>query len=215
MSLLNTLAYRLKHGFPRLFAKVEQRARGITALRYSRRLTGVREASGLEGTVHDRDAVIRPLGPEDQSALRDLLHRLPEDQLQFFRPHGFDTESLTTVLTSSAFLPSGLFIQEELVAYALLKITPTGSIFAGSMVRPEWQGQGIGTFLSRYMYWQAALAGLPCHATISKGNLPSLKAYQSGRDYRVLSELPNEYLLLEFPPMPIDEETPRLEIVLQ
>lgn len=209
---MNVLAYRLKYSFPRLFSLAESLAYRWAGLRFSRRTGRAAACSSLEGTVAGQPARVRMLTVEDASLLSGFLAALPEAHLRYFKPHRFDPEGVRLVLRSKAILTYGFFVDDQLAGYALIKITPTGGAFAGSLVAPEWSGRGIGKFLSSYMYWQAYLAGLRCHATIAKDNVASLKAYKAGRDYRVVRELPNEYLLLEFPPMPQDQQPPMLSL---
>lgn len=125
---------------------------------------------------------------------------MPEEHLRYFRPHGFDDASLRRVLRSRAYLNYGLFLEERLIAYALLKISPTGSAFIGLMVHPDYAGVGLGRFIARYLYWQASLAGLRARSTISEHNPASLRSHQAVADFRIVSRLPNDYMLIEFPP---------------
>ena len=67
----------------------------------------------------------------------------------------------------------------------LLKLAPTGSAFIGLLVGPAHTGKGLGRFIVEYLYWQASLAGLRSHQAVA--------------DFAVIAELPNDYLLIEFP----------------
>ena len=85
------------------------------------------------------------------------------------------------------------------MAYALLKLAPTGSAFIGSLVGREHAGKGIGRFIVAYLYWQASLKGLRTRSTISRHNAASLRPHQAVADFAVIADLPNDYLLIEFP----------------
>lgn len=95
------------------------------------------------------------------------------------------------------------------MAYALLKVAPTGSAFIGLLVDSSCTGSGLGRFISRYLYWQASLAGLRARSTISRHNPASRRSHQAVASFRVVAELPNDYQLIEFPPGA--PEAPKLE----
>lgn len=93
----------------------------------------------------------------------------------------------------------GLFVKDVLAAYALLKLAPTGSAFIGLLAGPAHTGKGLGSFIVAYLYWQASLAGMRTRSTISRHNAASLRFHQAVADFTVIAELPNDYLMIEFP----------------
>jgi len=192
------LAYLLKNRWPGLFRLVAAMARGVTSIRYGRRLHQAAAKAKLEGEVLGRSAIMRPLNIEDSDQLQDFLRTIPETHLKYFQPHGFEKEALEEVLSSRAFQAYGLFVDGDMGAYALLKISPTGSAFLGRLVAPQFTGCGLGSFLSRYLYWQAGLAGLRPRSTISRHNTASLGSHQAAAEFNIIRELPNDYLLIEF-----------------
>ena len=90
-------------------------------------------------------------------------------------------------------------MEDELVAYALLKLAPTGAAYIGLLVAPGQAGLGLGKFIVHYLYWQASLAGLRTRSTISKHNPASMRCHEAVSDFRVVAELPNGYVMIEFP----------------
>ena len=197
---MEKLAYILKHRLPGFFRVVEAVARVGTGLRFRGRRNRALAKARINGTVGGQPAEIRPLDLEDVPRLTAFLAAMPEEHLQFFHPHGFEPRELEGVVGSRAFMTYGLFVSGELAAYALLKLSPTGSAFIGRLVAPGYAGKGVGRFLSRYLNWQAALARLRARSTISRKNAASLRSHQAVAQFRIVSELPNEYLLIEFPP---------------
>ena len=156
------------------------------------------EAS-IQGEVADQRAVMRPLDLDDLDALQGFIEAMPESHMAYFHPHGFGRADLTAVLRSRSFMTYGLFVEDTLAAYALLKLAPTGTAFRGRIVTPEYAGKGVGRFVSKYLSWQALLAGLRARATISRRNLASIKSIKAVTDFSVIAELPNDYLMIEFP----------------
>lgn len=207
---MEQLAYWLKQRFPPLFRGVEAVARGVTVLRFGGRIRRARKQGSLQGRVAGEPAVMRPLGVEDLDALSGFLSGQSEERLQYFRPHGFDRRSLRRVLASGAFLTYGLFVGDRLVGYALLKVAPTGSAFIGRLVDKNYGRMGLGQFLARYLYWQASLAGLRARSTISRHNPASLRSHEAVAKFEIVAELPNDYLLIEFPPE--TPEPPELKV---
>lgn len=207
---MEQLAYRIKQRLPAVFRWIEAAARGVTVLRYGRRIRCVWAEAAVQGTVRGEAAVIRPLGLDDLDALHGFLAAQPEEHLRYFRPHGFDRSALRAVLASGAFLNYGLFVGERLAAYALLKVAPTGSAFIGLVVGPDHTGLGLGRFIVGYLYWQASKAGLRARSTISRDNPASLRSHEAVAKFEIVAELPNDYLLIEFPPG--QPGTPVLEV---
>lgn len=199
---MERLAYLLKLRLPALFRLVEALARCVVRLRFGHRIRAAEAVAIVEGTVAGQAAQIRALTLADTGALYDFLASMPPERLQYFQPHAFDREGLATVLRSRAFLNYGLLVEHELVGYALLKVAPTGSAFIGLLVHPHFGGLGLGKFIVAFLYWQAAHAGLRTRSTISRTNPASLRSHQAVADYQFVAELPNDYIMIEFPSVP-------------
>ena len=197
--MLERLAYFLKHRLPGLFRIVECAARQITILRFGKAIAGAQEKARLGGTVNSLPAEMRALDAQDTHLLHGFLSNLPSDRLEHFHPHPFDRDGLEAVLNSKAFMNYGLFIDGKIAGYALLKVAPTGSAFIGLLVHPDYGKLGLGKFLVEYLYWQASRAGLRARSTISRDNPASLRSHQAVGDFEVVAELPNDYLMIEFP----------------
>ena len=170
----------------------------VTVLRFSRRRAEALSEASIQGEVAGQRAVMRPLGLDDLDALQGFIEAMPESHMAYFHPHGFGRADLTAVLRSRSFMTYGLFLEDALAAYALLKLAPTGTAFRGRIVTYDYAGKGVGRFVSKYLSWQASLAGLRARATISRYNLASIKSIQAVADFTVVAELPNDYLMIEF-----------------
>lgn len=196
---MEKLAYLFKHRFPRVFRVVARFAEALTVLRFSHKTGRALEMAQVNGVLNGVGAVMRPLTLIDTELLLGFLHSLPVSYLHFFRPHGFDRRSLDEVIRSKAFLNYGLFVDNKIVAYGLLKVSPAGSAFIGLLVHPAYGGLGLGRFIVEYLYWQASLSGLQTRSTISRANPASLRSHQAVADFEVVAELPNDYIMIEFP----------------
>ena len=197
--MLERIAYLLKHRLPGLFRIVEWAARQLTVLRFGKAISTALGKAQLSGTVTGLPAEMRVLNTQDIRPLHAFLSNLPPDWLEHFRPHPFDRNGLKAVLNSKAFMNYGLVIDGKLAGYALLKVAPTGSAFIGLLVHPDYGRLGLGKFLVEFLYWQASEAGLRARSTISRDNPASLRSHQAVGDFEVVAELPNDYLMIEFP----------------
>ena len=197
--MLERLAYLLKHRLPGLFRIVEWAARQLTVLRFGKAISTALGKAQLSGIVKGLPAEMRVLDIQDVSLLHAFLSDLPAKWLKYFQPHSFDRSGLEAVLKSGAFMNYGLFIDGKLAGYALLKVAPTGSAFIGLLVHPDYGKLGLGKFLIEFLYWQASEAGLRARSTISRYNPASLRSHQAVGDFEVVAELPNDYLMIEFP----------------
>lgn len=196
---MEKLVYLIRNYTPKMFDLILPLADAVTVALYGRRMISALKQGALTGEIQGRHATLRPLSIDDLDDLHQFLDRMPEAHLKYFRPHGFDRPSLSYILNSSAFLKYGLFVNGQIRAYSLLKASPAGSGFIGQLVDPAFTGIGIGKLLVHHLYWQAWLAGLKTRATISQENQASLRSHGAVADYQVIAELPNGYLMIEFP----------------
>lgn len=192
-------AYLLKRQFPTLFQLIEIWSRIVVGVRYGQRIESASREALIGGTVADSYAEVRRLNLADSGTLQKFVSELSDEYLKYFRPHAFDSRGIDSVLSSKAFLTYGVFVGVDMKAYALLKIAPTGSAFIGLLAHPDMGGRGLGKFIVEYLYWQASLAGFRTRSTISKNNIASLKSHQGVSDFKLVAELPNDYLMIEFP----------------
>jgi hypothetical protein len=196
---MEKLAYLVKRRFPAIFHIMERLAVYVTVIRFGARAKHAFDQAIIAGIIRGKAAVMRGLDISDADKLHSFLQSIPGPHMQYFKPHDFELPVLQQVMASKAILNYGLFVENEMVGYGLLKLSPTGSAFMGLVLHPDFTGCGLGSFISRFLYWQASLAGLRPRATISLRNIASMRAHQAVADYKVVSELPNDYLLIEFP----------------
>lgn len=158
--------------------------------------------SHQEGFFQGESLCIRQLKAEDITALSDFLNTLPESHLVFFRPHGFSKSALWICFHKPHFLMYGLFQNKALIGYALLKLFPGKKAFRGRIISQKDSGKGLGKLLSRYLDWQMGKLGFLARSTISRHNLASLKSHTVEGNFRVIDELEDDYILIEFLPTP-------------
>lgn len=195
---MDRIAYFIKYKLKFLYPIVELIALVVVFLRYSKKRRRALSKALVSGTFSDIDCTIRALTGSDARVVSMFLQQSSKSHMQYFKPHEFDELSVHKVLTLTSFMTYGLFLEDRLIAYALLRLAPNGTAYIGRVVNSEFSGRGIGKYLSRYLYWQANCAGFRPRSTISKHNLASIKSHESVTSYKVIAELPNDFLMLEF-----------------
>ena len=212
MDWTDRIFYILKGQVPSLFSLAYLLARTSTVLLYGRAISRATRQASVEGTVQGRPAVMRTLVPEDLDAMTTMIEAMSEEHLRFFRPHDFEPSVLAKIIARSDIMTYGLFVADEMCAYALLRLLPDKRAYIGRLVKPEAVGLGVGKYLSRFLYWQAYLLGFQACSTIHRDNLASLRSHASVRPFTVGAELRNGYSLIKFDLIPEDSVAPPLRI---
>jgi diamine N-acetyltransferase len=122
-------------------------------------------------TKNNRNILLQRLTTDDFEELLNYLQHLSQETKQRFGPHGFDEKSITEIYSESENVTGYIAREAEtsaIIAYSILKIgflehdsfrlqsyglipwPETDSTFAPS-VADEWQGQGIGNSLFKFI----------------------------------------------------------------
>lgn len=210
--IIDKFGYLLKKRFRPLY-NVAELISGYTVYFFNRKsIRRTLSVARLEGVVKGKDAYIRPLLSDDVERLARYFEDIPEHKFEFFKPHGFSRKELMKVLRWPHFLQYGLFVEDELVGYCILKLYPGKKAFLGTLLSDGYTGCGLGKFLSLYVHWQTDLLGFRMRATIDFSNLASVGSHKSVGGFNVLGELSDNYRLIEFDPGPPDADPPKLLI---
>ncbi len=121
----------------------------------------------------------------------------PVEAFRFFKPHGFETETIGRLARNPSFL---MFIVEKegrIAGYFFLRSFFIGKTFLGKMVDYQMQGRGIGQEMCRCAMDISSSLGLRMFETISKDNLASLYSSQKVLEVRVLDEMEKGNLYIE------------------
>lgn len=140
----------------------------------------------------------RKLQVSDMEALRDFISSQPKDDLNYFSPHPFDLNALQSQVKKPAFLMMGTFDGQKIVGYFFLRFFANKKCFVGRLIDREYRGQGIGLVMNTLMYETAWNMGFRCLSTISKNNKAVMGAHAKNPTMRILKELQNDYMLVEF-----------------
>lgn len=140
----------------------------------------------------------RELLKSDLQGLTDLLSKQPDGFDQYFKPHKFDIDSLRLMFENKSFKMLGVFDDSEIVGYFFIRFFANKKAFRGKMVDSNHQRQGIAKNIGRITTNIALDAGFRLFATISKNNFSSWYSSSAVNEIRIIKELPNNYLYIEY-----------------
>ncbi len=186
----------IKHHFSFIWRVIEL-ANGISfELLYQKKLDLVVERTFKN--IKNSEFEFRLLDSKDANELSLLIKKQNPKHLDYFKPHGFDLRSIQKQIKVKAFLMMGVFDNQKLIGYFFLRFFTTGKSFVGRMIDTSYRGKGIGAVMNTIMYQISWNMGFKCQSTISKDNKLVMKAHENNPSLRILKELPNNYLLVEF-----------------
>ncbi|ODS63306.1 MAG: hypothetical protein ABS41_07375 [Arenimonas sp. SCN 70-307] len=186
----------VKHRLPVLWTLVDWLNARLFAFRHASRMRGVVDEVCSEFLLPGFE--FRSLGASDLLALSLLIERQGEDRLRYFQPHGFDPRTLGRMLSNPAFLMFGVWEKDEICGYFFLRCFWNRRCFVGRLIDKEFERRGIGRVMNQIMYHIAWRAGFRCMTTISRHNRAVMRSHERNPHARLLGELPNDYLLVEF-----------------
>lgn len=164
----------------------------------------------LHGATFDRETTrvlselptdgveVRRLDQTDVPALSAMISAQGDTRLTYFQPHGFSAGALRRMLNNRAFVAFGVFDNSRLVGYFFLRCFLNKKCFVGRLIDTNFEGRGIGRVMNKVMYNIAWSTGFRCLTTVSRNNAAVMRSHANNPHARIVSELPNDYLLVEF-----------------
>ena len=144
---MDRIAYLIKYRLKFLFPIVEVISFAVVFLMYYKKRRRALSKALISGTFSDIDCTIRTLTSVDARVVSEFLQQSSKDHIKYFKPHEFDESSVRKVLTSTSFMTYGLFLEDRLIAYALLRLAPNGTAYIGRVVNSKFSGKGMGKYL--------------------------------------------------------------------
>lgn len=151
--------------------------------------------------------VMRVASVGDADALASFFAKQPKADFEFFRPHGFDTKSLSVLLQRTSFQMfvvesfSEDSVDKQIVGYFFLRSFVHGQSYLGKMVDHNHQGQGIGKLMCKAAMDVALTVGMRMFESINRRNPASMRSTGSVLRQVVLQELEDGDLLIEDRPL--------------
>ena len=188
--MLYELAHFLQNKVKPIWALVEAVNAGLFRLRYGRQIRQ------LPDVVSAYPGVVRAT-VNDIPDLASFFSNQPEEAFEYFKPHGFDEESLSRLVKNPSMLMYVVKDGGTIVGYFFLRCFFIGKSYLGKIVDSHRQGQGIGQKMCCCAMDISSSLGIRMFETISKDNLASLYSTQKVLETKVIEEMANGYLYIE------------------
>lgn len=187
--------YIIKH-FPFLWDIVEFFNEKLFCVRYGTRLKHINGC--LE--KYQKEYSIKEATMDDLTPLVVFFDKQPPESFEFFQPHGFDDKSLKRLIKRKSYLIYIVKNGDDIIGYVFLRCFFMGKCYRGKMVDINWRGKGIAVLMGRVATDITSALGLRMFGTISKANTASMFSSKASNDIRIVKELPNNYLYIEYLP---------------
>ncbi len=186
----------IKHNLLPIWRFVEWGNGAFFSLLYKRKL-GIITEDVLKGYLPHK-LTYRKLELPDAESLYNLIITQDEKDLVYFHPHEFDLKSIIRQLQTKAFLMMGVFDKGRMVGYFFLRFFANKKCFVGRLIDRGRRGEGIGQTMNDIMYEIGWGMNFRCLSTISRKNTSVIRAHAKNPNIKILKELSNDYLLVEF-----------------
>ncbi|MBN1181852.1 MAG: hypothetical protein JXB49_06165 [Bacteroidales bacterium] len=186
----------IKHHFIFLWRIIELGNSSIFRIIYKQKLEKL--LSSIFNEFNNTPFSCRRLKISDFQNLNKLISSQNETDLKYFNPHGFDLLSLRRQYENHSFLMMGAFDKEKMVGYFFLRFFVNKQCFVGRLIDKDYRGKGIGSVMNNIMYHISWRMRFRCMSTISRNNKAVMQAHAKNPTMRIIKELQNEYLLVEF-----------------
>lgn len=187
----------IRHRAPFAWGIIESVNSAGFSLRYRKAIKGL---PALLSEFGDQSVSYRLANPKDAQDLADFFSRQPSEAFEYFKPHGFDLRSIQKLVKDPAFIMILAVKGSTILGYAFLRCFANGKSFRGKIVGIGHRGHGIAKQFGVITTRMASNLGVRLYGTVSKSNLPSMASSKSSNEIRVIEELPDGYLLIQYLP---------------
>lgn len=191
------LVQLVRHKIPFLWSIIEYLNSIVFRCRYGKELKTI---PNLLYEYSNDFISYRLAGFDDVPLLVDFFNKQPEDAFQFFKPHDFDFNTLLKLVKNPAFIMVIAKADSKIVGYAFLRCFANGKSFRGKIVDIDHRGKGIAKQFGIQTTEIASNLGIGLFGTISKSNVSSMASSKSSNEIRIIEELPDDYLLIQYLP---------------
>ena len=135
-----------------------------------------------ELAVDEASTRLRFLVPADLDAFALLLGAFDS---RYLPPHPLDRAAAARALHRASYLPFGVFREDALVGYVLVRLFFPRRAVSGYWLLPAYHGTGVGVAAARSLRELLRAESLPDYVTIPLDNTPSLVAAEAA-GWRIL-----------------------------
>ena len=191
------LVQLIRHNIPCIWNFIEASNTKLFKIRYGRKLKSL--PTLLQ--KFSNDAVSYRLAEvDDAPGLVDFFRKQPQNAFEYFKPHDFDLNSIKKLIRNSAFIMVLAKIDSKIIGYTFLRCFANGKSFRGKIVDIDYRGRGIAKQFGLQTTEIASELGIGLYGTISKSNISSMASSKSSNEIKIIEELPDDYLLIQYLP---------------
>lgn len=147
---------------------------------------------------YSTDYTLRLATKDDIPDMVKFFAEQPENAFKFFKPHGFDENSLKKIVCNKSFITFLVLNDKTIVGYFFLRSFVNGKSFRGKIVDYRWQGKGIAKLMGKTMTDVAQTLSIRMFGTISPDNYASMASSKAVNDVKILNTLENGYYYIEY-----------------
>lgn len=171
----------------------------LFGLLYERRIR--KHAATVLREHRDTRFTFRMIEERDLDPLTAFFQQQEEQAFTYFKPHCFDQQTLRQLHSSHSFFLFGAFNpRKEIIGYCFLRCFINRQAFRGKMVDKHYQGRGIAKEMGRLLSDICWRSHFRLFATVAKENTSSLRSSGAVNTIRIVNELPNDYIQVEYLP---------------
>lgn len=144
---------------------------------------------------------LRMLQRDDLTELSDFFKSQPSESYMYFKPHGVELHDLIQNYKNPAFIMYGVFDKSNggvICGYFMTRFFANKKCFVGFLVDAASRGKGIAGLMGKTMLTICWNNNFEALATVSRKNDAALRAYRKLNDFKILKELPNDYIYIRY-----------------
>ena len=192
-----TIIQNIRHRLPFLWTFIESANAALFRLRYGRNLKLIPQ---ILSKYSDNDVSYSIADNNDAPKLALFFQRQPNEAFKYFRPHEFDEISIRKLIGNPSFIMIIAKCNSEIAGYSFLRCFANGKAFRGKIVDIDFRGRGLAKKIGFLTTEITSCLGLSLFGTISRSNISSMESSKSSNEIKILKELSDNYLLIQYLP---------------
>lgn len=194
--MITFIKYIRKH-IPIIWRIIELCNRLFVKLIYGNKIdSSVKEALDKYSTEYK----IKEIKISDAKALELFFKLQPNGFDEFFKPHGFDEESIKETIKNEYIRMFTVNKENKIIGYFFIRFFANGKAFRGKIVDINYRGKGIAKMMGSCVTEIVFKVGFRLMATVSKKNVASINSSRASNKICIIKELENDYIYVEYLP---------------
>lgn len=187
----------VRHNIPFIWNIIDYLNASVFKFRYERKLKSL---PVLLSKYDDETFSYQLAEDTDAAKLVEFFRNQPQSAFEYFKPHDFDLSTIIKLIKNPAFIIILAKNNSKIVGYAFLRCFANGKSFRGKIVDINQRGKGIAKQFGLQTTEIALNLDLGLYGTISRSNASSMASSESSNEIKIIKELPDDYLLIQYLP---------------